>query len=171
MDKILCGDQWLALVERQHGEKTVHVIKSGDEALLVPLTPEGEVIFTAEPSPALGQDVLILPGGEVDQGELSPETANRELQEEIGYRAERLDFIAALHPWSKYLTVTAYVYLARDLTPARLQGDEDYEIGVERIPLERFEHLIATGRLTDARIIAALYLTRRYLAWEQQQRG
>ncbi len=165
-DKVLCGDQWLALVERRHGEKDVHVIKAKDESLLVPLTPDNDVIFTVEPSPALGRDVLILPGGEVGEGELTLETANRELQEEIGYRAERLDFLAALQPWAKYLTVTAHVYLARDLVPDALEGDEDYEITTRRVPLASFERLITSGELTDARIIAALYLAARYLQWE-----
>lgn len=167
MDNIVCGDQWLALVERQHGGKDVHVIKANDEALLVPLTPAGEVILTVEPSPALGGDVLILPGGEVGDGELSLEAANRELQEEIGYRAERLDFLAALHPWNKYLTVTSHVYLARNLVPSQLEGDEDYAIGIERVPLAGFEQLIASGRLTDARVISALYLAVRFLQWEK----
>jgi len=168
MERIICGDQWLSLVERRHGNKETYVIKAGDEALIVPLTAGRRVLLTVEPSPALGHDVLILPGGEVAAGELSLETANRELQEEVGCRAGRLDFLAALHPWSKYLTVTCHIYLARDLVSGRLEGDEDYAIGVEAHPLNNFEGLIAAGRLADARVIAALYLARRYLQWERQ---
>ncbi len=167
-DRILCGDQWLSLVGRRHGDRETLVIKAGDEALIVPLTAERRVLLTVEPSPALGREVLILPGGEVSSGELSLQTANRELQEEIGYRAGRLDFLATLHPWSKYLTTACHIYLARDLTASRLTGDEDYTIGVEAHPLDRFEQLIAGGRLTDARVIAALYLARRYLQWERR---
>jgi ADP-ribose diphosphatase len=166
MDETICGDQWLALVERRHGNKDVYVIKANDEALIVPLTPEQDVIFTIEPSPALGHEVLILPGGEVAEGELSLETANRELQEEIGFRAGRLDFLAALHPWNKYLTATSHIYLARDLEPGQLAGDEDYAIRTMRVPLAGFESLIASGRLTDARVVAALYLAKRFLMRE-----
>lgn len=168
MERVICGDQWLALVERKHGGKDVAVIRAGDEALLVPLATDRRVLLTIEPSPALGRDVLILPGGEVAAGEFSLETANRELQEEIGYRAGRLDFLATIHPWSKYLTAACHVYLARDLQPARLVGDEDYPIGVAAHPLASFEGLIAAGRLSDARVIAALYLARRYLQWEER---
>ncbi len=56
-----------------------------------------------------------------------------------------------------------FVYLARDLTPSRLEGDEGYDIRVERVPLAEFERLIAAGRLHDARVIAALYLARETL--------
>jgi len=55
------------------------------------------------------------------------------------------------------------VYLARELTSSRLKGDEGYEISVEQVPLVGFERLIAAGRLLDARVIAALYMARRFL--------
>jgi hypothetical protein len=89
--------------------------------------------------------------------------ANRELQEEVGYRADRLDFLGELRPWSKYLAVRTRVYLARDLRESALPGDEAYEIGVERVPLAAFEALVDQGRLRDARAIAALHLARRFL--------
>jgi ADP-ribose diphosphatase len=168
-DEIICGDEWLALIGRQHGQKDVYVIQAKAESLIVPLTTDQDVIFTIEPSPAMNQNVLILPGGEIEDGELHLDGANRELQEEIGYKAQRLDFLTSLQPWCKYLTVTSYVYLARDLTPSTLQGDEDYAIHTKRIPLNQFEQLIASGQLKDSRIISALYLAKRYLHWEAQR--
>lgn len=170
MENILCGDQWLSLVEGQHGDISVHYIRAKDEALIVPLTDDGEVLFTIEPAPALGQDVLILPGGEVETDEYSLDTANRELQEEIGFRADRLDYLTSLAPWSKYLTTQSHLFLARGLTPSQLNGDETYEISVYRHPLATFERLIADGNLFDARVIAALYLAHRFLLWEGQAR-
>lgn len=141
----------------------IEFVRTGDEVLVVPLTAEGEVILTIEPSAAFGEPTLILPGGETEPGESHAETANRELQEEIGYEAGRLDFLGELRPFSKYLTVRTFVYLARDLTTGRLKGDEDYAISVERVLLAEFESLITAGRLLDARVIAALYMTRNFL--------
>ena len=141
----------------------VEFVHTGDEVLAVPLTEERGVIMTLEPSAALSELTLILPGGETEAGEPHAETANRELQEEIGYRAGRLDFLGELRPYSKYLTVRSFVYLARDLMPARLKGDEGYEIRMERVPLAEFERLIAAGRLFDARVIAALYMAQSFL--------
>ncbi len=85
------------------------------------------------------------------------------MQEEIGYKADQMDFLGELRPFSKYLTVRSFVYLARDLNPGWLQGDEDYIIGTERVSLDSFESLIAAGRLLDARAIAALYMARSFL--------
>jgi ADP-ribose diphosphatase len=141
----------------------IEFVHTGDEVLIVPLTAEGNVILTVEPSAAFGQPTLILPGGEVEPDEPHTETANRELQEEIGYKAGQLDFLGELRPYSKYLTVRSFVYLARELTPSRLKGDEGCEISVEQVPLVEFERLIAAGCLLDARVIAALYMARSFL--------
>ena len=89
----------------------------------------------------------------------------RELQEEIGFRAGRLDFLGELRPYSKYLAARTFVYLARDMTPHKLEGDEDHDIGVHLTPLSEFERLIAASRLLDARVIAALYLAQDFLMW------
>jgi ADP-ribose diphosphatase len=137
---------------------------SEDEVLVVALTAQGEVLLTIEPSPAFGEPSLILPGGGIVVGEEQAETARRELQEEIGHLPRQLDFLGELRPHAKYLAARSFVYLGRDLVPGRLQGDERYEIGIERVPLSRFEELIAAGRLLDARAIAALYLARNFLS-------
>jgi ADP-ribose diphosphatase len=152
--------RWFSIAVTAAGEE---VVQAADEALIVPLTAEGEVLLSLEPSAAFDEPTLILPGGTVEASESPAEAANRELQEEIGYKAERMDFLGELRPFSKYLTVRSFVFLARDLIPSKLAGDEDYEVGIERVPLSDFESLIANGRLHDARVIAALYLARSFV--------
>ncbi len=139
-------------------------VRAGDEVLVVALTEQGEALLIEEPAPAFGAPALVLPGGSAEEDEEFSLTANRELQEEVGFRAARLDYLCELRPFSKYLTVKSHVYLARQLAPSKLQGDEDYEIGVSRVPLGGFEAMIEGGRLLDARTIAALYLARAFVS-------
>lgn len=142
---------------------TEYIAARDDEVLMVPLTAEGDVILATEPAPAFDAPTLILPGGSVEQGESNEETARRELQEEIGLAPGQLTYLGELRALSKYYTGRSFIYLARDLTVGTLQGDEDYTIEQERIPLAAFESLIASGRLLDARVIAALYMARSYV--------
>ncbi len=158
-------NEWFALEVDAHGES--YIRPTSDEVLVVALDGGDEVLLACEPSAAFGEPVLILPGGCAEPGEPHEATANRELQEELGFRAARLDPLGELWPWSKYLRVRSHVFLARELTPSRLDGDEGYEIGIERVPLSQFELEIAAARLRDARAIAALYLARAFLAREQ----
>jgi ADP-ribose diphosphatase len=153
------GRYFALLTDPVHGE----VVRCGDETLVVALDQDGDVLLTIEPSAAFPEPTVILPGGSTSPDLPHAETASLELQEEVGLRAERLDFLGELRPFSRYLTVRTFVYLARDLVPSRLVGDEPYVVGAEWVPLASFESLNAAGRLLDARVIAALYLARAFL--------
>ncbi len=100
------GDWFSILTDSTHGE----YVHTGNEVLIVPLTEDNEVILTSEPSAAFEGHTLILPGGGTEEGEPHIVTANRELQEEIGYQASELEFLAELQPFSKYLSVRSYVF-------------------------------------------------------------
>ncbi|HRW10267.1 MAG TPA: NUDIX domain-containing protein [Caldilineaceae bacterium] len=161
MSQVLHASDWFSIRTNAKGDE--YVASTGDEVLVVALTANGDVLLSIEPSAAFSEPTLILPGGQVEPNVPNAEMANRELQEEIGYRANQLDFLGELHPWSKYLAVRTFVYLARDLQESSLPGNEEYEIGVESVPLSSFETLIVGGRLRDARVIAALFLARTFL--------
>jgi ADP-ribose diphosphatase len=148
---------WFSIRADAAGDE--YVASTGDEVLVVPLTAAGEVLLAVEPSPAFGVAVRILPGGQVEPDLSLAEVANKELQEEIGYRAGRLDFLGELWPWAKYLAVRSHLFLARDLAPSKLAGDEV-------MPLAELEAWIADGRLRDGRAIAGLFLARAYLRAE-----
>ena len=102
---------------------------------MIAVTDEGRLLLVTQYRHAAGRRLLEIPAGTLEVGEEPSATAVRELQEEVGLRAERLDVLGELRPFSKYLTVRTFVYLARDLVESRLAGDETYAIEVERVPL------------------------------------
>jgi 8-oxo-dGTP pyrophosphatase MutT (NUDIX family) len=137
------------------GEDGVGFIHCGDGVIVVPLTDDGGVLLAVERAAAFDREVLGLVGGEAEEGKPLAETANRELQEELGWRAGRIDFLGELHPF-KYLTSRQFAFLARDLTPSKLEGDEIYPVGARAVPLARFVDLVESGELQDATAVAAL---------------
>jgi 8-oxo-dGTP pyrophosphatase MutT (NUDIX family) len=144
-------------------KQSIDYIRIRDEVLVIPLTHQREIILISEPSVAFGKPTLVLPGGATEQGETHEQTALRELQEEIGYTTMSLDFLGEVRPFSKYIALQSFIYIAHELIPSKLQGDEDYPILVEQVPLKDFKHLITCGRLLDARVIAALFLAYNFL--------
>ncbi len=156
------SDPYFTLMADADGVGFVHC---GDGVVVVPLTDGGQVLLAVERSPAFDREVLVLVGGEVEEGEPLQETANRELQEELGWRAGRIDFLGELHPF-KYLTSRQFLFLARDLTRSKLEGDERYPVGAREVPLERFTDLVRSGELHDATTIAALCLVQLFLEQE-----
>jgi len=153
-------DPYLTLMADAEGVGYVHC---GDGVLVVPVTADGRVLLAVEYSPAFGREILTLVGGCVDEGESLEEAANRELQEELGWRAERIELLAELHPF-KYLDSRQFLFLAQGLAPSRLQGDESHPPQARSIPLDGWLDLCLRGELQDALAVAGLSLAQRYRA-------
>lgn len=144
------------------GDDGTGFVHCGDGVVVVPLDAHGQVLLALEFAPGRGREVLVLPGGSAEVGESLEETANRELQEELGWRAARMDYLGELHPF-KYLTCRQFVFLARELSAHRLGGDEVHPIRMHAVPLDKAMDLCLAGELHDALAVAALAITRRFL--------
>jgi len=152
-------------LELDNGDKvTFQYWDKRDTAMIVPLTKEGEIIFITEYQVAHDIPMLSLPKGRIEDGELSVDIANKELQEEIGYKATTLDKIATFTTIPGYISGKTHVYLARDLVESKLKGDETWTLTLSRYPLKNFERLVDEKRLTESRMIASLYEARRFLS-------
>ena len=160
--RAVTSDPYFTLMADPDGVGFIHC---GDSVLVVPLTDDGHVLLAEERSPAFDRNVLVLAGGEIEEGESLEEAANRELQEELGWRAGRIEFLGEIHPF-KYLTSRQFVFLARDLSPSKLEGDEIYPVSTRKVPLESFIDLCTRGELHDATAIAALCLAQHFLMQE-----
>ncbi len=156
-NRLIAQHKWLSLWTGYNDEPFV---ESSPGVAIIPINYAGEVLFIHEPAVTNGQRVLTLPAGAVEVGEDPAEAANRELQEEIGYKADVLFPLGALQPLSRHAIWTVHLFLARNLMPSRKMGDEIYQITIERVPFEGFESVIADGRLRDSTWIAGLYLAR-----------
>ncbi len=98
-------------------------------------------------------------------GEPPEQTAHRELQEEIGLRAGRLDLLAEFLNSPGFSDEYSHVYLGQDLTevPLDLQGIEEQHMTVRRVALDDVPSMIARAEIVDAKTIIGLTLALRHL--------
>lgn len=151
-------------LEYENGNKaTFQILDKGDTSLIVPVNIHNELILVKEYFPAIDQYQLGLPKGRIEKGLDPKENANKELQEEIGFKANKLEELAILTMSPGYITQKTHVFLARNLVESSLPGDEEEPLEIVLYPFEKFENLIKLGKLTEARMIAALFLSRVYL--------
>lgn len=152
-------------LQSSDGKKfTYQIIEKGESALIVPITNEGNVVLVREYFPAIDAYQLGLPKGRIEKEHDPLTTANKELQEEIGYKAGKIDSLGSFTMSPGYIRHTTYIFLARDLVKSKLIGDEMEELEVIEYQFEKFEELIAKGDLTEARMIAALYMARKFMS-------
>ena len=105
------------------------------------------------------QVILEVPAGKADyEGEDPEAVAARELEEEIGWRAGRLELLGAFHPCVGYSDERIHVFLALDLVKVeqRLSGGEFLE--VVTMPFDEAVAMARRGDLLDMKTVVALLL-------------
>ncbi len=107
---------------------------------------------------------LGLPKGRMDAGETPEQAANRELKEEVGFGARRLQLVRPLTLAPSYMEFAAHLVLAEDLYAERLPGDEPEEIDVVPWKLADLHELMLREDCSDGRSLAALFIVRELLA-------
>jgi ADP-ribose pyrophosphatase len=131
---------------------------------LVPIDAEGRIWFIRQyRHPAL-TEMIELPAGVLNAGEDPAVGADRELREETGMAAARLEKLGEYYLAPGYSTEKMHAYLARDLSPAPLAQDEDEFIEVVKLPVGEALQLARAGTIQDAKSLAALFLALPYLA-------
>jgi ADP-ribose pyrophosphatase len=143
-----------------------HVVHHPGAVVVVPVT-DGEAVLVRQWRVATGRELLEVPAGKRDvDGEAPETTANRELEEEVGFRAGRLDLMCEFYNSPGFCDEYTYLFLATQLeTRARAAvSAEDAAMTIERVPLAAVDALIANGDLVDAKSIIGLLLARQFLA-------
>jgi ADP-ribose pyrophosphatase len=127
----------------------------------------GEVLLVRQYRAAVDRDLLEIPAGKRDVGGEAPvDTARRELMEEVGCRAGRLELMAEFYNSPGFSDEHSFVYLALDLarTEKDAQGVEEQHMSIEHVELDDVPALIRAGVLVDAKTIIGLTLARNALA-------
>lgn len=141
-------------------ETKFDIVEHGGSVILLPLDAEGNLLFVRQYRHAAGLALLELPAGVLEKDETPESCARREIREETGMAAGRLEPLGGFYLAPGYSTEYMHVYLAADLYPAPLEADADEFLAVERIPLAEAFAMPARGLLPDAKSLAALYLAR-----------
>jgi ADP-ribose pyrophosphatase len=124
------------------------------------------VVLVRQYRAAVDAWVLEVPAGMRDvDGEAVEATARRELEEEAGVVADRLEPLGAIHPAPGFTTHRTDLVLATGLTPTarRADGIEETAMTVERLPLAEAVALVRAGAITDAKTSVGLLLARDHL--------
>jgi 8-oxo-dGTP pyrophosphatase MutT (NUDIX family) len=126
---------------------------------IVPLHDDGTVTLVRQYRAALGADLLEIPAGLRDvAGEDDATTAARELVEEAGLAADRIELLATFHNSPGFSDESVAVYLASGLREVDhdRQGVEEQAMTIERIPLEEALARVDSGEITDAKTVIGL---------------
>lgn len=138
------------------------VVKHPGAVVILPLLDARTVLLIRNRRHAIGTDLIELPAGTLEKGEMPIDCAGRELSEETGYIAGRLRPIGAFFASPGVLTEKLFAFVATDLEPGRVSLDETEQITVLPTPMDQAIAMIGTGEIQDAKTIATLLMFARF---------
>jgi ADP-ribose pyrophosphatase len=134
------------------------VVRHPGAVIVLPLTAHGEIVFVRQFRWSVQTVLLELPAGTCEIGEEPLVTAQREIQEEIGFAASKWESLGTLFPAPGFCDEKQFVYLAQDLSHSKYEGDEDEEIEVVTLSMSEIRGLIKAGDIKDGKTLATISL-------------
>ncbi len=144
-------------------ETKLEIVEHGGSVVIIPVDDDGNLLFVRQYRHAAGEDLLELPAGTRDDDEPFEQCAAREIREEVGMEAGKLEKVGEFYLAPGYSTEFMVVFLATKLKHNPLQADDDEFLQVEKIPLKKAIQMAESGDMPDAKSLAALLLARSHL--------
>jgi ADP-ribose pyrophosphatase len=140
------------------------IVERPDEVLVIPQISSGEILLVKQFRRGVREILLELPGGKIGKGEDALAAAHRELEEETGYQAKKLEEIREVLINPSWLTSKHTFFLAQELSlvPQPKAPDQDENIEIVKLPFEEALAKIDSGEIKDAKTILGLLLAKKF---------
>ena len=148
-------------VELPNGKTcTYDLVSHRDSVTIVPVDNEGNIWFVEQFRMGSGSILLELPAGVLEKGEKPLDCAKREIREEIGMGAAKWKKLGSYYLAPGYSSELNHAFLATVLYPSPLEQDKDEFINIRKMPIAIAYEQAKTGKIMDAKSIAALFLSK-----------
>lgn len=155
------SNPWLSLredqVELPDGRNSIYgVVTCGDCVGVLPFIGPKTVLLIKQYRYVAKRVTWEMPTGGVHPGETVEQAAQRELGEEIGYRAGRLKWVSTYHTSKSVMDETAHLFVGEDLVELKLDPDETEFIEVRPFPLKEVLQMVLTSEILDSMTVIAV---------------
>ena len=132
------------------------IIEKNNASAIVPVDDDGNLIFVRQYRHPAKDMVLEIPAGTFEAHEDPYDCALRELEEEIGYRAESLTYIGWTYCSVGVCTERIYLYIAEKLIKGEQHLDPDEFIEIERYSLQEAVNMVFNGTIKDSKTVMGI---------------
>lgn len=122
--------------------------------VILPVCEDGSLLVIRQYRPIIKKYIFEFPAGTLEVNEDHLECAKRELAEEAGMQAADWNYLGILYPSPGICDEVQYLYTASNLTPHKLNADEDEIIEVYKKSIDEVKQLILSGDMCDAKSIS-----------------
>ena len=133
----------------------VRRVKNGAAVMIVPVVGNS-IILEQQYRPVIKETIYEVPSGRIERGETRLGAARRELEEEIGYTAQRLKPLFDIYTDASLETQPTYCFVAEGLTKTRQKLDLDETIKPVKMSISRIKTLIRKNRMKESISLCAI---------------
>jgi ADP-ribose pyrophosphatase len=144
-------------------ELELDIVEHPGASAVVPFVSDTDVLLIRQYRHATGGFILEIPAGKIDPGETPDVTAERELAEEVGQRAARMQKLGWIWTTPGFANEKIHLYAGFELSVVDSRPEDDEIIDVIRTPFDDALEMVWSGELTDAKSAIALLHAARYL--------
>lgn len=145
------------------GRKTGReIVEHSGGVTVIAVKADGEILLVEQYRKPTEESLLELPAGKLEEKEDALDCARRELREETGYEAGKIEYLFSFYTTPGFCNEVLHLYLAADLKEVGRDLDEDENIIIHHLKKEEILELIETGTIKDSKTIIGLlyYLVR-----------
>jgi ADP-ribose diphosphatase len=139
-------------------ETDLELVRHPGASAIVPFVTPDEVLLIRQFRYAAGGFILEVPAGTLNAGEAPEACARREVEEESGHRAGRLDLLGSILTTPGFTDEVIHLWAAHDLRPVPQRLDADEVLSIVRLPFDDALEKIRSGEIRDAKSICALMM-------------
>lgn len=139
----------------------VEIVHHPGGAGAIPINSEGKIALVRQFRFPLRKFSLEIPAGRIDPGDTPLEAARRELEEEVGVRAHKMELLSEFYPTPGYCEEKLSVYVATELEQTQQSLDTNEELEVYWLAIDEALEMVQTGDIDDAKTIIALLMLER----------
>lgn len=146
----------LEVVELPNGKTSNReIVRHPGGVAILAFKDQDTVLFVEQFRKPLDKAIYELPAGKLEYGEDSKTCAERELEEETGYKAESLEYLGKIVSSPGFCDEYIYIYKAEKLYQGKIGGDEDEFINIHEFRMQDIKRMIKSGEIFDAKTICA----------------
>ena len=162
-------NKWITVTEdsviRPDGKEGIFgVVRMRSGSTVIALSASNEVYLVREYKYAIGATSLEAVSGGIDDGETPLHAAQREMEEELGFMAEKWTDLGVLHPFTTVIDSPNYMFLAEGLGAGTRHPDEGEELAIELVPLDVAVKWVMESTITHGATCTAILKAARVLA-------
>ena len=145
---------------------TIEWIKHPGAVCCIPILPNGKIALIKQYRYAVKEQIIEIPAGKIDHNEIPENCALRELEEEIGYQANKLTLLANIHPAVGFADEMMWLYLAENLVKTKQSLDSDEFLSIFPTELNEAVDMVWSGKIKDGKTIIGILWAKKILSNE-----